>query len=293
MGQLVALRSQAMQRQMVPAILATSTWQLLGLSPGESFHLTDDYGNLDPITYIAQAEVAHIPPVDDSSQGAILVDYTTLASVRAHNQEPLLPNYIWLRTSDSPAALAHIRAALNKPDYSLTTLNDRRAWIADNAGNPLALYLLSILSIGVAAAFLLAFLANLLLPLLNMRARGTSFAVLRARGTSPSQVIGILTWEQGIVLGTALLLGLGFGALLTWAAVPSLVVTNVPPTSVTNLSSASIFTWQRIIPISIVLPPSLILALAVLICLGLLALALLARQAQGSLLGQALRLNED
>jgi ABC-type lipoprotein release transport system permease subunit len=288
MAQLVAQRQQAEARNVVPAIVAASTWRILGLRPGSTFNLTDTNGDPSSVTYQAIAEVEHIPPVDDSIQGAVLVDYQTLATISAASQQSFSLNYAWLRTSDNPADVAHVRQVLSSPALALGNLQDRRALIAINDGDPLALNLLSALSLGVGAALLLALLANILLPVLNVRARLTSFAVLRALGTRSAQVTHILTWEQGITLVTALLLGLLFGALLALAAVPPLIFTGAPPAGMVDLPNVAVYTLQKIIPVTVIFPPSLALAL-----LGLLALGLMTRIAQRPLLAQVLRLNED
>jgi ABC-type antimicrobial peptide transport system permease subunit len=294
MAQLVAQRRQALAHNVVPALVATSTWQELGLHPGSLFHLNDEQGNSTAIVYQALEEVAHIPPIDDSTSGAVLVDYPTLAAIDARNRNMLLPNYIWLRSSDDPAAVTHIRRALSSSGtLALNQLLDRRAMLASSIADPLVLNLLNILSIGVTAALLLALLANILLPALSVRMRLTHFAVLRALGTEPGQVTRILTWEQSIILITALVLGLCFGTILGLTAVPPLLFAGMSPSSALISSDTAIFALQRILPVTIIFPPSLGVALLALIATCLLALGLMTRLAQGPLMGQALRIDED
>jgi ABC-type antimicrobial peptide transport system permease subunit len=293
MEQLVAQRAQAIKQNIVPAIVDASTWQLLNLHPGATFQLTDNLGNPLPITYKAIAEVQHIPPVDNSSQSALITDYQTLNNAFSLLGNPFNLNYAWLRTSDSPADLTHIRQVLNNSDIALGSLVDRRELAAVSASDPLLINLLSALGLGVASTLLLAFLANILLPTLSLRSRLTQFAVLRALGTSPALVTRILVWEQTFVLTTALLLGLIFGALLSLATIPPLIFSGVLPIDLVNAPTLSLYTTQHAIPGQIILPPSLGLALALLLLLCLLALGLMTRLAQRPLLGQILRLDED
>ena len=293
MAQLIAQRPQALAQNIVPAIVAANTWQILNLHNGALFHLADDQGNPDPVTYMALAEVARIPPVDDSTQGALLVDFQTLASASGKNQRILQPNYVWLRSGDSPSDVAQVRLALTSGTFGLLHLVDRRVLLEENVTDPLARNLITILSIGVATALLLALLANVLLPILSVRVRFTNFAVLRALGTEPAQVTRLLTWEQGIVLVSALLLGLAFGMLLAMTAVPPLIFTGTSPIGALYASRTAIFTLQRIIPVSVILPPTVGLALAVLIVLCLLTLRVMTSLVHRPLVGQALRLNED
>lgn len=294
---LVSQRSQAREHGLVPALVAANTWRSLQLNPGATFHLTGEGGAPDPTTYLAVAEVDHIPPVDDGTQGALLVDYQSLVigQTQAQAQELAQPNYVWLRTSSSAAELKGIRTTLNdanSPLY-LATLLDRRELGGASATDPLANGLISILSIGVATALLLALLANLILPLVSLRMRQTNFAVLRALGTDPEQVRHILIWELATVLAASLLLGLVFGALLAMTAVPSLVFSGALPASLVSISSNAIYTLQQVVPVRVILPPSLLPALLVLLALCALTLGLLTRLAQRPLLAQALRLNED
>lgn len=296
---LIEQRPQALQHGIVPALVASNTWQQLGLSQGATFHLGDESGHMSPTTYLALAEINHIPPVDDGSEGAILVDYQSLVAGQLQGQGMTQVtaiaqlNYVWLRSSDSPAALSHVRAALNSPEFALRQFMDRRALSGGNASDPLASSLISTMSIGVAATLLLAFLANLLLPLLSVRLRQTNFAVLRALGTAPAQVTGILLWELAIVLATALVLGVLFGGILTFTSVPPLVFTGALPASLVSVSSSTIYTLQQIIPVRIVMPLSLLIALLLLLLLCVLALWLMSRLVQRPLMAQALRLNED
>ncbi|HET8841966.1 MAG TPA: ABC transporter permease, partial [Ktedonobacteraceae bacterium] len=293
MSLLISQRSQAFQRGVVPAIVATSTWELLDLTPGTIFYLADDAGDPDSTPYVALAEVNHIPPIDDAVQGALLVDYQSLVAGRAQHRKSTQPNYIWLKTSDNPLAISHVRAALSDPNVALDNLVDRFALNKTNTTDPLADHLLIILSIGVTASLLLAFLANLLLPLLNVRARQTYFAVLRALGTPPRQIRQILTWELAIVLITSLFLGLIFGALLAFSSVPPLIFTSVLPANLVDISSTAVFTSQAIIPVTIVLPSSLFLAMGILLALCLLTLGLMTRLAQRPLMSEMLLLDDD
>ncbi len=258
-----------------------------------TFHLTDDFGGPNATTYLAVAEVKHIPPADDQVEGAVLVDYQSLVAGRAVYQQTTQPNYIWLRTGNSPAAINYVRSVLSTSPMALTDLLDRRALSGEESLDPLSRNLTSILGMGVAAALLLALLANLLLPLLGVHERQTTFAVLRALGTTSEQITRMLLWEMATVLLTALLLGLLFGTLLTLSAVQPLIFTAVLPTNLASVSSTSLYTIQQIVPITVVVPPSLLVALVILLALCVLALGLMARLAQAPLLGQALRVDND
>jgi hypothetical protein len=145
---LVAGRSSVLKTPIIPAIVDQLTWQRLRLATGTSFALTIDANDF---LFRAVAEVAHLPTVADSLDvgatsgdgvpGGILVDYPTLATA-FHNGTGtgvLAVNYVWLRTSDDPAALSKIRSVLTSGPLALNPLNDRRASLSALETDPLYL----------------------------------------------------------------------------------------------------------------------------------------------------------
>jgi ABC-type lipoprotein release transport system permease subunit len=291
--QLVAVRPQALRQHAVPAILSASTWQLLNLQPGEIFHIFTTDGTSDPINYLAVTSSAHIPPANESVESGMLVDFQALQAANAQHGETLQSNYIWLQSSANPPDLAQIHRELSTAPLTLSNLADRQALAQVNATNPLVLNLLAMLSVGVCTVLLLALLANLLLPILNLRARLTTFAFLRALGAAPVQVVRLLIWEQGLVLVTALFLGTLLGFPLALLAVPVLIVNGLPASGSSSGGANAIYLTQGLLPARVILPPSLLLALAILLALGILALFLLSRIVLRLTLSQQIRLNED
>jgi ABC-type antimicrobial peptide transport system permease subunit len=287
----------------VPAIVDAVAWNALHLSIGAHFALAENRVQAG-IPFVAVAEVQHIPTINDSlatsgagdyiTPGGVLVDYNTYASVYAHLAlAPVsLVNYVWLRTGDSPGALARVRGALSVGALALGPVFDRRALLLQMQQDPLYLIISGLLFLGTIATLLLALVGTLLATWLNARSRLTTFAVLRALGGTPRQISSTLVWEQSTVYCIAALLGMLFGALLAWTVLPDLVITNpVPPgTSITN---DEFYIIQHVLPVQIVLPGTVGLALAVLVAICLVALALMARLVSQPSLSQTLRLNAD
>jgi len=156
---------QASSAVAVPAIVDTLAANELHLTPGVLFTLPVEDAALP---FIATAEVQHIPTVNDSLDalgtsdytppGGVLVDYQALASeYQARSQgETLSLNYVWLRSSDDPALLAKVRAALSEGPLQLAILNDRRAMMADLQQDPLYLNLITVLWLGMIITIPLA-----------------------------------------------------------------------------------------------------------------------------------------
>jgi putative ABC transport system permease protein len=285
----------------IPAIVDALAWKELQLDSGTSFSPSFQDAQ---IPFVAIAEVQHIPTVNDSLDapgtsdytppGGILVDYQKLAALYQDNtQNPLSPNYVWLHTNDNPTMLANVRAALTTGPLQLSTLNDRRAMIADLQRDPLYVNLITVLQLGVIATIPLAVVGNLIASWLNARSRLTSFVILRALGSAPRQIARVLIWEQGIVYAAAILLGVLFGGVLIATVIPSLVFIGVPPGTGQAISSGEFFTIQHVLPTQIVLPLSLGIVFAALIAICVIALWMMARVVSQPSISQTLRLNED
>ena len=291
MQQLIARRAQVTQNGLLPALVDSTTWKQLHLTPGAHFQLSvnnpSDTGS-GIITCIALAEVQRIPTTNN---GGILLDYQSYASVYQKMFGIYLAvNYLWVHTSDNPALVQHVRDVLTSQQPIINPLQDRRALVAQFGKDPLYLDLVGVLALGASTALLLALLGNLLVSWLSARNRQTSFAVLRALGTSTEQVAGVLSWEQGITYLTSLLLGIGFGVLLSATVIPALVFSGAPSNDTTN---AQFYSSQYAIPVRLIVPLSLVLALSVLVILCIIALGMMIRVVTQPALGQMLRLNED
>jgi hypothetical protein len=105
----------------------------------------------------------------------------------------------------------------------------------------------------------------------------------------------VLTWEQGIIYITAILLGIFFGALLAITAIPSLVFSTAPVNEIAGggISTNDFYALQHLLPVRLAVSPSLAIGLLILIGICLLALLIMIRVVTRPEPGQILRLNED
>ena len=312
MAQLVAQRQNALSNLSVPAIVDQSAVQSLSLKVGSSFTVSISSLPYSDLTCVVVATVQHIPTINSAtvsdSNGnstttvGVMVDYAAYASLyyqaiklNSIDADPILPvNHIWLHTQSSAVGLAQVRNALQTPSLHLANLYDRRLLEDTLRNDPLYLNLITILTTGAVTALLLALLGDLLAAWLSTRTRLAHFVLLRTQGATSRQVAGVLTWEQVIVYGTALLLGLLFGGILSAMVVPGLVFTNIPGGGIlSDLSSSQFDVLQQIIPARVVLPLSLglvFLGLAIIYCL---ALGVMTRTIMQPSMSRVLRLNED
>jgi ABC-type antimicrobial peptide transport system permease subunit len=287
----------------VPAVVDDVTWQALKLTPGAGFTLAlQQSGSAVPLRFRAVAHVQHIPPINDGSDalqgygsGGILVDLATLNAIytatttvgaTGSSAAGLTPNSIWLRTADDAASLASVRAALTTGPLVVSDLLDRRQMLADAERDALHIDLLSVLAIAAGTALTLALVGILLGSWLSARTRLTSFALLRALGSEPAQLAGVLLWEQGIIYALALGLGVLMGFVLATAVLPVIIFTNG--------SLKDIINTLDVPPIQTVVPwPAVGAVLGGLLLLCGAAVLLMTRVVARPSIGQTLRLNED
>jgi ABC-type lipoprotein release transport system permease subunit len=260
---------------------------------------------VDADTFAQTFIVQRIPTVNDSpfatgtngfsAAGGILVDYQSYAAVlQKATGTVVTPSDVWVKSGSDAKSLANVRRALFNGPLALSDVNDRRAIITNLSNDPLYLDLTSLLVIGTVIAILLAVAGNLIASWLSVRSRLTSFAVLRALGTAPGQLAGILTWEQSIIYVIALVLGVVFGVLLSALALPSLIFTNVAVSGFNGtISNGQYYILQSVPPIEVIIPPALWIIVAIIIAVCAVALLMMVRVAARPSISQTLRLNED
>ncbi len=276
----------------MPALVNASAWNAFHLSQGATFHLLATAYNDSPQRFIAVAEVPSIPSLD-ATQPAILVDYQTYSGVgqAVTNAQTTAPNLVWLRVRNSATALSQTRAAITKGSTTLEYVADRQDLETSLRQDPLASLITAILAIGLVLSLLLTFIGNLIAISIQMREQVVQFALLRALGMVPAQIRNLLTWELGVMQGVALMLGCIFGGILAITLTPELVFTTTSPTA--QQTPLAFYQLQTVLPVRIVIPPTVLLVLAALsmITLGIVAVSVLWLRRLA--LSQALRLNED
>jgi hypothetical protein len=276
MALLVSHRADASTHNVVYALVDDGMAKSLGLSISSSFILpTSDGFNTH---FIVVGKVHAIPGVyDDAYDYGMIVDYQSYATAYAKESGggTLSPNTIWLQTRSDAASLASVR-------NGYPALEDRRAILDTLQKDDLRINITGLLGAGVATALLLALAGTLFSAWLHASNRLTSFAILRALGMAPGKIAAVLLWELGLICAAALALGAGLGYLLTTLVGPEIVLTDF----IEGIKSAT--------PAQVVIPSlSFAITLGALICICVVALALMARLVSRPSLSQALRLNED
>ncbi|QEU94318.1 FtsX-like permease family protein [Streptomyces kanamyceticus] len=166
--------------------------------------------------------------------GGILLDLPTLdARLAKDGAKPLAPSEWWLTTGDGEAAQA-AAALRSRPDIDPEQVLVRDEIAAQLRDDPLGAGPQAALLAVAAAAAALAAVGFAVSAAGSLRERSAEFAVLRGLGAPRRQLARLIAAEQGFLLGLALLVGLGLGAVLTRAVIPLIVLTGeaaqpVPP----------------------------------------------------------------
>lgn len=312
MQQLINQRASAIQRGVVPAFVDATLWHALGLSVGSRFVITQstatEGGN--SVSFVALGEIERLPTTDQSVTttfsptntnlpGAILVDFSTFRQVmNLHAAIPISLNFVWIHTATDAASISSARAAFlnNTAAVQIIRLNDRYGQLDRMQQDPLYLTLKGELLLGMLVALLLALLGSLLASWFSMRMRLTNFVILRALGSSLQQLAAMLSWEQSITYVSALLISIGFGALLIVTILPALIFSSVPIGG--DFVSQSVFAnefyrIQSALPVQTIVPQTLLIFLAILVALCAFTLVMMTRAAFQPALAKALRINED
>ncbi len=177
------------------------------------------------------------PTLDPTGTAPFVVaDLPTITALGfAPGREVPDPLEQWLAVA--PDRAATVAATLRRDPYSSPTVQDRAARAAELRADPLALGTIGALVLGFAAAALVALLGFALSAAVAARERQAEFALLRALGLHPRQLLTWLALEQGITVALSLLGGVLLGLFLAWLVLPLVTLTQAgaaafPPTRV-------------------------------------------------------------
>jgi hypothetical protein len=199
----------------IPAILVGQAARRPALSVGQPFELS----GLGRASHFRVAAVEAEFPGAASPAGTVIVP---AAAIRAADPtHDFAPNQIFVRAA--PALGAKMRdgtvGRFGAPNVALASRADVRAGLESD---PLVRDTSTgfLLAFGVALAFAALVVAAAVVG--DVAARHGEIALLRALGTRPRQVLGVIVVEQGTVVVTAVIGGLALGCLMGVIAVPSL-----------------------------------------------------------------------
>ncbi|MGW7285541.1 ABC transporter permease, partial [Streptomyces sp. NPDC054847] len=178
----------------------------------------------DAATVAADGEGAAAGP-QNADGGALLLDLPTVnIEIAARGGSSLTPTEWWLSTE--PGRAGEVAKALrDRPaaDPGQVLVRDEAA--EELLGDPLGAGPRSALMAVALAAAALAAVGFAVSAAGSLRERSAELAVLRALGAPRRQLARLVAAEQTVLIGIALLVGIGLGAVLTRAVVPLIVLT--------------------------------------------------------------------
>jgi putative ABC transport system permease protein len=199
----------------IPAVLVGEAASRPALSVGDAFSLSA-FGRA---THYRVAGILSEFPGATAPQGTVIVPVA--AVMAAEPERPLFPNQVFVRASpEQEEALREASVGrFGAPNVSIVSRGEVRALMDRDP-------LVRDTSIGFVLAMLvsLAFAALVVAVAVfrDVTSRANEIALLRALGTRPRQVMGVIVVEQGTVVLTAVAGGLALGCAMSLLAVPSL-----------------------------------------------------------------------
>ena len=207
----------------LPVLASRSFVKVTGHSPGEEFDVSVA-GFRIPVRL--QDTVKMFPTVTSFDQRFLVTDLTSLsryANLSAIDRE-LLPNTVWLSTSDDGPGHAETIGALENIDtYTSTSVHDRAKLMGRSQVDPLVQAgWRALLFIAFGAVLILSCLGFLVHAYVSFRNRQLQFALLRTVGFSIRQ-LSVMVWlEQMLVIAVGMALGTWMGGRLGAIIMPFL-----------------------------------------------------------------------
>lgn len=230
-----------------PIIVSQRFLDLTETAIGATIPLRDLPGNLDSEGTIIGA-VENFPTVDPSTGEVVVVDLPTLAMLSyTPGQNPLTSDERWLRVDNDRSD--ELDAALRLEPYSSARVFNRFEQAATLRSDPVALGTLGALSLGFVAAAIFASVGFAVSAAVSARERLTEFALLRALGLSPRQLVGWLSLEHSVLVAFSLIMGTVLGLLLAWLVLPLIAITQAARQAVPGV--IVVYPWLDILALEL------------------------------------------
>lgn len=198
---------------------------------------------------------------------------------RVQNQLALEPYQVWLKLAED-ASRQEIIDVLEERRVPIIELHDTLADITKEKNDPFQLAVNGVMTLGFIISVVISFFGFLLYWILSLISRILQLGIYRAMGVSFRQIIVMLTSEQVLTSGAAIVIGIITGNLTSRFFVPLFQMAfnpaqQVPPFEVAMLASDAIRLYSIV---------------SIMVVLGLLILSFMTSRIK---LHQAVKLGED
>jgi len=167
-----------------------------------------------PLEVNAARTVGVLPRAGDRG---VLVSLDHLIAVRPHGYADLLPNQVWLAAGAPPDVLGQLAAAGVRTTGVFTA--EQREQVLEHEGPALAV---DLMLAGAGAAAILAAAGAVVNLHLLARRRAFELAAMRSVGVRRISMAAAVGTEQALLVGFAIMLGVGLGVLGARLALPAI-----------------------------------------------------------------------
>ncbi|HYO41846.1 MAG TPA: ABC transporter permease [Candidatus Limnocylindrales bacterium] len=169
-------------------------------------------------------------PTQPPSKPLLVADGRSLDLARYARGVSLGPTSEWWLAT-TPGATSGVAATVAAPPIAAATAVDRETLQADLVSDPLGLGVIGILGLGSVAALVFAAIGFLVTTTVSTQERLAEFALLKALGLAPRQLLAWLSFESVALLAVGLIAGTLLGLVLAWLALPfaTLTASGEPP----------------------------------------------------------------
>ena len=182
-----------------------------------------------PVTVRLTGAVASFPS-QPPSEPLLIADGRSLDLARFAGGVSLAPTSEWWLAT-TPGTSASVAAVVAAPPIAAAAVLDRETLQADLVSDPLGLGVIGILGLGSVAALVFAAIGFLVTTTVSTQERLSEFALLKALGLAPRQLLTWLSFESVALLAVGLTAGTILGLVLAWLALPfaTLTASGEPP----------------------------------------------------------------
>ncbi|MBE3102108.1 MAG: ABC transporter permease, partial [Firmicutes bacterium] len=272
-------------------LLSSSLREKFNLKEGDSVFVTwGDQGYLEGIVY---AFVDYWPTYNPNSKQANATSDVKTTDVKAsviETPDIIIANYSYIRAKmalepyevwigkATDATSQTIYDGIEDKDINITALQDTDQMIINMKNDPMVQGTNGVLTLGFIVTMAISTIGFLIYWILSIQRRVLNFGIFRAMGLSSGKVIGMLIWEQVLISGVAVIMGILIGGLSSELFVPLLQLgqsASVPPFHVVTNRSDYIRVYTLV---------------SMMLALGILILGIIVSRIK---IAQAIKLGED
>lgn len=213
----------AMAQDAHGVIVSSNFQKAKGYTLGDEILFKDDggatftgiiYGFVDywPAFAPTRTEIADSGEIAQTENYLIVANLSQLQLVNG-----VKPYQVWMRLEGSSQGVYDFIEARG---LTLSVFRDASADLIETKNAPLFQGTNGILTANFIVVLLLCMVGFLIYWILSIRSRELQFGIFRAMGLSMREVITMLITEQVLISGSAILIGIGVGALVTYLYLP-------------------------------------------------------------------------